>query len=402
MHSRSWLSILSLPLVVAFTVPVVQQGQPPRPSSAGASGTPQDPLAGLADIQDVLSLVQQNYVDAPDMGKVVSGGIQAVLERAHPLNSYLSPEDLRLPDPGPASVGLRVVKWSIYGMVMAVTPGGPAAKAGIQVGDTIRKVNGDSVGQLSAWSLERSLRGAEGSSLDLYRNNANGDLTKTTLIRQQIPPEAISLKSGSGAVLVSLPDLATGRAVELKRLLAPLDRHQTLVVDLRTCAFGTIQEAAAVAGLLGAKGVLGSVQEAGKADKQTAVMGSEEPFGKLVLLLGRSTMGPSEVMASCLKNGGASTLGAKTPGLAVERQRFPLKQGGAVELVARRWLGLGGEKLDRQGVVPDRALKLTDTDDVLAKVLTALQTPLAVAKMAPVTAPQGGHAEDLSVQKPHH
>jgi C-terminal processing protease CtpA/Prc len=52
-----------------------------------------------------------------------------------------------------------------------------------------------------------------------------------------------------------------------------------------------------------------------------------------------------------------------------------LKQGGAVELVSRRWVGLGGEKLDRQGVAPDQVLKLTDSDDALAKVLAALQAP---------------------------
>jgi hypothetical protein len=53
-----------------------------------------------------------------------------------------------------------------------------------------------------------------------------------------------------------------------------------------------------------------------------------------------------------------------------------LKQGGAVELVHRRWVGAGGEKLDRQGLTPDQILRLTEADDVLAKVLTALQAPL--------------------------
>lgn len=401
MHSRSWLSLLSLPLVVAFTIPVVQQGRPPKPQSSGASSPVQDPLAGIADIQDVLSLVQQNYVDAPDMGKVVSGGIQAVLERSHPLNAFLSPEDLRLPDPGPASAGLIVVKRGIYGTVVAVTPGGPAAKAGIQVGDVIRKVNGDSVGILSAWSLERNLRGPEGSSLDLYRYNASGDLTKTTVVRQRITPAAITVKPGAGAVLVALPDLGAGRAEELKRMLATLDRHQTLVLDLRTCASGTFQEAAAVAGGLGTKGLLGTLQEAGKPEQKMQITRTGEPFSKLALLQGRSTLGPAEVLAACLRKNGASTLGDKTPGLAVERQRFPLKQGGAVELVARRWLGLGGEKLDRQGVPADRSLKLGETDDVLAKVLAALQTPVVVAKAA---APEAANkvATPTPAQKPQH
>jgi carboxyl-terminal processing protease len=384
MHARTWLSVLSLPLVAAFTLPVLQQGNPPKPQpKPGAKAVPQDPLAGLADIQDVLALVQQNYVDPPDMEKVVAGGVQAVLERSHPLNAYLSAEDLRLPDPGPAEAGLVVIKrGAIYATVLAVTPGGPAAKAGIQAGDVIRKVDGDSVGRLSAWALERKLRGAEGSSLDLYRYNATGDLTKTTVLRQRIVPGAVAIKQGQGALLVALPDLAKGRMEDLKKVLTGADRTQTLVLDLRQCQQGSMGEAAVVAGLLGAKGAFATLQEAGKPDREMAVAGTGTPFARLALLVGRSTLGAPEVLAACLKKGGARTFGERTPGLGVERARFALKQGGAVELVSRRWVGLGGEKLDRQGVIPDQALRLADTDDALAKVLAALAAPVPAAKTA--------------------
>ncbi len=391
MHARTWLSLLSLPLVAAFTMPVVQQGNPPKPQpKTGAKAAPQDPLAGLADIQDVLSLVQQNYVDAPDMEKVVSGGVQAVLERSHPLNAYLTAEDLRLPDPGPAEAGLVVLKRGIYASVMAVTPGGPAAQAGIQAGDVIRKVDGDSVGLLSAWSLERKLRGPEGASLDLYRYNATRDLTKTTLKLQRLAPGPISLKQGTGALLVVLPDLNAGRAEQLKKAFASQDRSQTLVLDLRQCQAGSMDEAAAVAGLLGAKGPFGTLQEAGKPDRQTLVVGSGKPFARMALLIGRSTLGAPEVLASCLKKSGTKVYGERTPGLGVERARFPLKQGGAVELVSRRWVGLGGEKLDRQGVVPDQIIRLNDADDPLAKVLAALQNPEPAAKPAASASASGG------------
>lgn len=377
MHARTWLSVFSFPVVAAFTLPVLQQGaQPKAPAKPGAKAAPQDPLAGLSDIQDVLALVQQNYVDAPDMEKVVSGGIQAVLERSHPLNAYLSAEDLRLPDPGPAEAGLVVVKRGIYATVLAVTPGGPAAKAGLQAGDVIRKVDGDSVGRLSAWALERALRGPEGSSLDLYRySNATGDLAKVTVQRQRLAKAPLTLKQGPGAVLLSLPDLAPGRAEDAKRLLASVDRGQTLVLDLRQCSRGSMEEAAVMAGLLGAKGSFGTLQEAGKADRVIAATGDGASFARLAVLVGRSSLGSSEVLAACLKKNGAKILGERTPGLAAERSRFPLKQGGAVELVARRWLGAGGEKLDRQGVAPDQVLRLADADDALAKVLAALQAP---------------------------
>jgi hypothetical protein len=51
-----------------------------------------------------------------------------------------------------------------------------------------------------------------------------------------------------------------------------------------------------------------------------------------------------------------------------------------VELVSKRWVGLGGEKLDRQGVAPDQVLKVADSEDPLAKVLTALAAPVPPGK----------------------
>jgi C-terminal processing protease CtpA/Prc len=141
-----------------------------------------------------------------------------------------------------------------------------------------------------------------------------------------------------------------------------------------------MDEAATVAGLLGAKGSFGTLQEAGKPDRDIAVAGTGTSFTRLALLLGRSTLGAPEVLAACLKKGGARSFGERTPGLGVERARFALKQGGAVELVSKRWVGLGGEKLDRQGVVPEQILRLAETEDALARVQAALAVPVSASK----------------------
>ncbi|HLO66922.1 MAG TPA: S41 family peptidase [Holophaga sp.] len=401
MHQRTWLSLLTFPMVAAFTYPVMfrpAQEAPRRETKASS----QDPLAGLSDIQDVLQLVRDNYVDPPDMEKVVGGGIQAALERAHPLNAWLSPEDLRLPDPGPADIGIRVQKRQIYAQVLAVTTGSPAAKAGFQPGDVIRKIDDDSIGPMSAWTLERRLRGAAGSQVSLLRYaSANSELKKVTLTREvaQRPPAFV--RKEAKASLVGFEDLAPGRTGELKTLLAGLDHGLPLVLDLRRCSGGDLAETALVAGLFAGPGPLVTIQETGKpAQTITIVPASLPPFAKLAVLVGPWTAGAPEALAAALKKQGVPVFGERTMAMGVERSRFLLRQGGAAEVVNRRWMGAGGEYLGlggerpealkpkpgadtlQPGVTPDHPLKnLKPEDDPLPKILETLAQGPKAAKL---------------------
>ena len=64
----------------------------------------------------------------------------------------------------------------------------------------------------------------------------------------------------------------------------------------------------------------------------------------------------------------------------MERTRILLKQGGAVELVTRRWVGRRGRETGRQGVAPETALKgLRADEDPLPKVLEILEAKLKKA-----------------------
>ncbi|WP_005032675.1 S41 family peptidase [Holophaga foetida] len=384
MHQRTWFSLITLPLVAGFTYPVVFQKAAPALRAESAQGS-KDPLAGLADIQDVLSLVRDNYVDVPDLEKVIQGGVQAVLERAHPLNAYLSPDDLRLPDPGPAEFGIKVVKRQIYAQIVAVVPGSPAARAGIQVGDVLRKLDGESIGPMSSWTLERRLRGAIGSSAIVVLHQASSGDLKTLTLNRELPVHApIAIRKETQATVLSLPDLTLGRADELKALLSGLDHKLPLVLDLRQCATGDLQEAALIAGFFLGDGPFATIQEVGKGDRLVRTVAvSLEPFPKLAVLQGVGTLGAPEALVSAFKKQGVPTFGDRTAALGVERSRFTLRTG-AAEIVNRRWVGVGGEKLgfggekseQAPGVAPQHALKgLKPEEDPLPKVLEILLAP---------------------------
>lgn len=375
MHQRTWLALFSFPLVAGFTYPLVAPRHQQVPRTEGAK-TSQDPLAGLADIQDVLNYVRENYVDPVDMGKVISGGVQGTLVRAHPLNAFYTPEDLRLPDPGPGDVGIRLLKRDIYAVVLSVAPDSPAAKAGLLTGDVIRKVDGSAVSELTQPLLERKLRGPNGAPVTLLRYSvATGETKPLTLERAVLARPAVSIRRETGVVVVALPDLLEGRVEEIRKLLQPGDGTSTLLLDLRRAHGGSVEEAARLAVALGFKDSLGTIHEQGKPDQPIAVPTvAALPAARVATLSGIGTAGPAELVVSACKKAKANTFGDRTAALGVALTRLPLRSGGAVDLVNQRWQAVGGERLDRQGVVPERPLRgLRPEDDPVPKVLELLQ-----------------------------
>jgi C-terminal processing protease CtpA/Prc len=126
------------------------------------------------------------------------------------------------------------------------------------------------------------------------------------------------------------------------------------VLDLSHCAGGTLAEAAEVAGLFVGPGPLATIQETGKPPVPVAVVpASLPPFAQVAVLQGNYTLGPAEALSSALKKQAVPLFGERTYGLGVERTRFLLRQGGAVELVNKRWLGAGGEYLGSGGEKPE-------------------------------------------------
>ncbi|MDR1841858.1 MAG: PDZ domain-containing protein [Holophagales bacterium] len=390
MHQRTWLSLLTLPLVVAFTVPMFHR-QAPKPVTAdsGAVST-NDPLAGLADIQDVLAHIRTNYVDVPDMEKALAGGIQGALERVNLLNSYLTPTETQQPAPDVGETGLTLLKTQIFAIVIGVAPGSPAAAAGFQVGDRVRKLDGESLESMSHWAMERKLRGPVGSEIALVRMPAGSTEQKKAVLKREKPqrPGIASRVEPGKAIMVALPDLTEGRAKELSDIFSKFGTKLPLIIDLRTCTGGSYEEAAVVASMLGCSGVFATLQETGQPDRPLNVQLSEsDAFPKIAVLLGVGTVGPAEALAVAIRRIGdrademhrmprtVISLGERTIGLAVERRRFPLKQGGAVELVTRRWLGADGERLDKTGPAPDYSLRgIPATEDILPRILEALES----------------------------
>src|SRR5579872_743527 len=218
----------------------------------------------LGVYSEVLNRIKQEYVTDPDLKRVTDGAIRGLLESLDPYSTYLSPEQyqeyLQHPDPGPADVGAFVSKRMGYATVVAVLPGGPAEKAGVKPGDLIDEVDGAPTRQFSVVQLERALAGQAGSTVKLTLvREAKVDPESITITRNVLnypPVFAKMVDDGTGYMRVATFNKGKTREIAAKIKELESQGAHKIVLDLRNCAGGDVQEAIDTASLFLNKGLV--------------------------------------------------------------------------------------------------------------------------------------------------
>ena len=123
----------------------------------------------LSVYSEVLSRIRSEYVEEPNIAGVTEGALHGLLESLDANSSYLSPEEYKrykaMKSDGKADIGATVSKRFGYAAVVAVIPGGPADKAGIENSDIIESIEGKSTHEMSLAEIHGILSGEIGSTI---------------------------------------------------------------------------------------------------------------------------------------------------------------------------------------------------------------------------------------------
>jgi carboxyl-terminal processing protease len=317
----------------------------------------------LGVYQEVLSRVSSQYVTEPDLHKVTDGAIRGMLEALDPFSTYFTPEQfkdyLAHPNPGPADVGLYISKRYGYAPVVAVLPGSPADKAGIKPADLIDRIGDTSTRELSVVQVDRMLAGDPGSTVILWVvREARGEPEKVVLNRvviEHVPVVSKMLEDNTAYIRVARFDAGTAAEVgnKLKGLTA--QGASKVVLDLRNCAGGDVNEAVQTASLFIGQGLIAytSGQRSPREDLTARPQGPVSSL-PLAVLINRSTAGPPEIVADAvLNNKRGDVVGGQSFGVGVVEKVVPVGDGSGLLLAAAKYYGPDGKAIQDNGVKPD-------------------------------------------------
>jgi carboxyl-terminal processing protease len=317
----------------------------------------------LGVYQEVLSRVSSQYVTEPDLHKVTDGAIRGMLEALDPFSTYFTPQEfkdyLAHPNPGAASVGVYVSKRYGYAPVVSVLPGSPADKAGIKAADLIDRIGDTSTRELSVVQIDRMLAGDPGSTVILWVvREARGEPQKVVLNREvieHVPVVAKMLPDDTAYIRVARFDGGTAAEVgnKLKSLTAQGARN--VVLDLRNCAGGEVNEAVDTASLFIDHGVI-AYTAGQRSPRQDLTAAPHGPVSSLPLavLINRSTAGPPEIVADAvLDSKRGDVVGGQSFGVGVVEKVVPVGDGSGLLLAVAKYYGPDGQAIQDNGVKPD-------------------------------------------------
>jgi carboxyl-terminal processing protease len=323
----------------------------------------------LAVFMDVLQKIRDEYVEAPNMYNVQEGAMRGLIDSLDPYCSFLTKQQYnelqKRQENSTAGVGIIVSKRSDVIYVVSCEPEGAAAKAGVRPGDYVIAVDGIGIEEKSILEADSLLHGMPGKTIKLtvFRNSKTKPqdiaLTLGNPANVQVNSKMLEEKVG----YLSIHSLSTSAVeqarVKLKTLISA--GAQKILMDLRDCADGSLENGAAVANFFLKSGVITYSQNR-KGEKMQVIEASAESFISdlpMAVLINESTAGAAEIIAGALKDHKrASLVGERSFGIGSLQKTLHLKSGAVLILSIAKYCTPSGkviqdESIKKAGIAPD-------------------------------------------------
>ena len=248
--------------------------------------------------------------------------------------------------------------------VEQVTAGGPAEEAGMQVGDIITEVEGESTLTLGMAGTRAKVRGEAGTSVALTILRGGERLT-LTVERRSIETAVATYEMLDGQIgYVKIANFDTRCFDETSAAIDALldDGAQALIFDVRNNGGGYKDELVKILDRLLPEGILFQSEDY-SGTKQTDRSDAACIELPMAVLVNQDSYSAAEFFAAALQEyDWATVVGTKTCGKGTFQTAFTLSDGSMLNLSIGKYFTPNGRSLTDIGVTPDEPVELSDED----------------------------------------
>jgi len=342
-----------------------------------------DRLFALAKNIDIFATLVREldsyYVDEIDPDKLVTIGINAMLEELDPYTEYIPEEnlaDFRMLTTGEyAGIGALIGNRGDGNMIIMPYTGFPAQNAGLRIADYIIQIDTTNVSKMGTSDVSTLLKGPPNTEVNL-KIKRNADTLDFKVIRKKIAIKNVPYygKLDSKTGYIKLSDFTTNAGNEVRNALVDLKSQgiERLILDVRDNPGGLLNEAVEIVNIFIPKGkevvkTIGKLENVNFTYKTT-----KTPIDKdipLIVLLNERSASASEIVAGALQDYDRAVLvGRKSFGKGLVQTTIPLSYNSQMKITTAKYYIPSGRCIQAIDYLQSRESgELTSVPDSLRK-----------------------------------
>jgi carboxyl-terminal processing protease len=294
--------------------------------------------------------IQDNYYKPVGTTELGNASLQGMVRELRKRNEedryteYFSPEKLasfnEQIEGRFSGIGLSVIGVKQGLRVAEVFPRSPADRAGIEVGEIVVTVDGESIAGLSSDEATAKIKGPEGTKVTVGVRGKEGKPRTLTLTRAEVALPNVSSRvekaDGHRLGYIRFLSFSEGAHALVARAVKKVEKEgaEGIVLDLRHNPGGLLDEAVLCASVFLPEGeVVVSTRSRTQGESVHKTIGGNLPARPLVVLIDGGTASAAEILAAALADeAGAETVGARSYGKGLFQEELGLANGGAIKL----------------------------------------------------------------------
>lgn len=327
-----------------------------------------DDFESLKRFSQTLDIVEGAYVKNISRSELIEDSIKGMLEQLDPHSAYLNADEMKAMQETTSGefTGIGIEISMDNGRLIVVSPieDTPAYKAGLQAGDFILEIDGESTDSISLIDAVDKIRGTKGSSVELaiLHKDAKAPLT-VKIVRGVIPITSVKTEIlGDGQLYVRITRFNENTTRDLHQALSDYLIKNSLngvVLDLRNNPGGLLDQAVTVADTFLDSGVVTYIQGRDPQNRRDFFASSQSTDINvpMVALINAGSASASEIVAGALQDRHRALLvGEPSFGKGSVQQIIPLSDGAGLKLTTALYYTPSGRSIQAQGIQPDMVI----------------------------------------------
>ncbi|MCA1961514.1 MAG: S41 family peptidase [Desulfomonile sp.] len=319
--------------------------------------------------RQVMRIVQKNYVKDVDDKELIQGAINGMLQSLDAHSSFLTEDlfkELQVETKGEFG-GLGIEITLDNGVLTIVSPieDTPAYKAGLQPGDKIIKIDGESTKNITLLKAVKKMRGPKGTKITLtimrdgFKKYKDFTISRDIIHVKSVKSQLVE----PGYPYIRVVNFQESTESDLKAAVKSFGGDKDIkgmIVDLRNNPGGLLDQAVKVANLFIDDGLI--VYTDGRVKDQRmefrATRGGTHYKFKLAVLINEGSASASEIVAGAVQDYDRAVIfGTKSFGKASVQTIIPLEDGSGLRLTTAYYYTPLGRHIQKTGIQPDVDLK---------------------------------------------